>query len=149
MGNTNIWSGYASSLVLWNDALPVNRWNSTCMKWETSARQIRAYCRPLVSIHWLHWLHHIKCYNPSEDLTFDEHLFSCQACCSFTQFMAQKQDKFGWPSYKVSVQRNPLFGKESWSKARRSDACFSCREEASEAIYKLRTHHYRIQLFSS
>ncbi|KAK7893686.1 hypothetical protein WMY93_022838 [Mugilogobius chulae] len=37
----------------------------------------------------------ICCYRPSDNLTVDEQLFPTKARCRFTQFMANKPDKFG------------------------------------------------------
>ena len=36
-----------------------------------------------------------KCYVPNFDLTINEQLFPCKARCPFTQYMANKPDKFG------------------------------------------------------
>ncbi|KAK7893479.1 hypothetical protein WMY93_022631 [Mugilogobius chulae] len=38
---------------------------------------------------------HIRCYRPSDNLTVDEQLFPTKARCRFTQYMANKPDKFG------------------------------------------------------
>jgi hypothetical protein len=35
------------------------------------------------------------CYRPGENLTADEQLFPSKARCRFTQYMANKPDKFG------------------------------------------------------
>ena len=37
----------------------------------------------------------IVCYKPGENTTEDEQLFSTKARCRFTQYMANKPDKFG------------------------------------------------------
>ncbi|KAK7881439.1 hypothetical protein WMY93_029848 [Mugilogobius chulae] len=37
----------------------------------------------------------IRCYRPSDNLTVDEQLFPTKARCRFTQYMANKPDKFG------------------------------------------------------
>ena len=37
----------------------------------------------------------IDCYKPGENITVDEHLFPTKARCRFTQYMANKPDKFG------------------------------------------------------
>ncbi|KAK9702364.1 Transposase IS4 [Popillia japonica] len=37
----------------------------------------------------------ILCYKPGEDIAIDEQLFPTRARCRFTQYMANKSDKFG------------------------------------------------------
>ena len=37
----------------------------------------------------------ISCYEPGENITIDEQLFPTKSHCRFTQYMTNKQDKFG------------------------------------------------------
>ena len=37
----------------------------------------------------------LACYKPGAHITVDEQLFPCKARCAFTQYMANKPDKFG------------------------------------------------------
>lgn len=61
-----------------------------------------------------------KCYNPHESVTIDEQLFPCKARCPFTQYIAQKPDKFGikfWLAADVKskylLNAYPYTGKDS------------------------------------
>ena len=57
-------------------------------------RQTDKFC--LISEVWDCFIENCKkCYIPSFDLTIDEQLFSCKTMCFFTQYMANKPDKFG------------------------------------------------------
>lgn len=50
----------------------------------------------LVSATWNKFIENcILCYKPSESITIDEQLFPTKSRCPFTQYMANKPDKFG------------------------------------------------------
>ncbi|KAF2892416.1 hypothetical protein ILUMI_13754 [Ignelater luminosus] len=50
----------------------------------------------LVSESWNKFIKNcLLCYKPGQDITVDEQLFPSKARCNFTQFMANKPDKFG------------------------------------------------------
>ena len=61
----------------------------------------------------------IVCYKPGENITMDEQLFPTKARCRFTQYMANKPDKFGikfWLAFDVKskymLNAIPYLGKD-------------------------------------
>ncbi|XP_062304721.1 piggyBac transposable element-derived protein 4-like [Osmerus eperlanus] len=61
----------------------------------------------------------IACYTPGENITIDEQLLPTKARCRFTQYMANKQDKFGikfWvaadASTKYMLNARPYLGRD-------------------------------------
>ena len=50
----------------------------------------------LISVVWDKFIENcIVCYKPGENITVDKQLFPTKPCCTFTQYMANKTDKFG------------------------------------------------------
>ncbi len=82
----------------------------------------------------------IASYTPGENITVDEQLFPTKARCRFTQYMANKPDKFGikfWVGADVETKYmlpipSPYLGKDSSRPSMLSCVCSSLSREREE-----------------
>ena len=64
--------------------------------WSITLSRLQMDKFALISAVWDKFIENrIVCYKPGENITVDEQLFPTKACCRFTQYMSNKQDKSG------------------------------------------------------